>query len=647
MFSIARRHILLLALAAALAIVVLILTAEHQLYDTNFYSLWEATAILSGDHPYRDFFEWGIPLQALVSAAAQFLVGYRLVGEFLIQWLFIAAGVVISCHLGLRLAHSIVASLVTTLLAVAIIAASPTFHYPKLLFYPLAVWLAWRYMERPSVRRAGALGVLTAMAFLFRHDHGIYIGGVAVLAFGLARLAVPASRHLRSALEEAAAYTVTAAVLVTPWAIVVQANEGLPEYVRARADLYTDWSASRSPYTVLWSMNPIRELLPEPLPTPKPAIVSFEWNPDVDEAQRRTLERRHGLRLLREGGPKERWQYEVPNAYDTGLLGLNSFIDDTQGFEWDRLQRARVPVPTRANAQIWLEQTALLVPLLLLLAGAIDVYRCWSGGKSIAMDTWQMVLAAAFLAVVNARILREASYVVVVAPLTAALGTRLLVGRRRIEPGEAQARNGVATVWTVARWTLALGVLLLTVVTTFAYTRDTYIFQPWALVHTVRPAFEQLLAAPPIDGYVPPEVTRQYTRALWNSPDADTGHIMLRYVHDCTREGDRILVTGQTPYHIGYYAERSIAGGHLFWHHRWRSDPVHEMQSLALLETQSVPFALSTHDPILDDFKRYPRIREYLVQNYMELEGSQGRLLIDRRRQPTGTFAGLGFPCFR
>ena len=56
-----RPHRRLLWLVAALNLVVLILTAEQQIYDTNFYSLWEATALLAGDHPYRDFFEWGIP----------------------------------------------------------------------------------------------------------------------------------------------------------------------------------------------------------------------------------------------------------------------------------------------------------------------------------------------------------------------------------------------------------------------------------------------------------------------------------------------------------------------------------------------------------------------------------------------------------
>jgi hypothetical protein len=82
------------------------------------------------------------------------------------------------------------------------------------------------------------------------------------------------------------------------------------------------------------------------------------------------------------------------------------------------------------------------------------------------------------------------------------------------------------------------------------------------------------------------------------------------------------------------------------WHHGWRSDPVHEQQSLALLERQSVLFAVSTHDPVLDDLKAYPHIHDYFVQHYAELQGTHGTVLVDRRRHRTGTFGQLGFPCF-
>jgi hypothetical protein len=159
--------------------------------------------------------------------------------------------------------------------------------------------------------------------------------------------------------------------------------------------------------------------------------------------------------------------------------------------------------------------------------------------------------------------------------------------------------------------------------------------------------FVELLASPPIDGFAPLDEVRSLDRSNWNDQEVHTVEVLLRYIHDCTAPGDRVLVTGQTPFQVGYYLERPIAGGHLFWHEGFRSDPVRERQSLELLQRQSVPFAYSTHDPVFDDFKRYPRTLEYLRRHYVELEGSRGLVLVDTRRQATGMFEHLGFPCFR
>ncbi len=286
-------------LIGSLTVVILVLTAGQQIFDTNFYTLWEATALLAGDHPYRDFYEWGVPLQATLSAVAQVGAGHRLIGEFVVHWLFIVAGVVVAFHLAIRLSHSIAASLITMLLALAILAATPTFHYPKLFLYPLAVWVGWRYIERPDAIRSGILGLVTAVAFLFRHDHGLYSGGLALVAFCLARLAAPASRNVRSALADGATYCGAAAAVLAPWLMIVHLSEGVPEYIRMRAGLYREWSAKESPYRTLLTMNPVRVLSPEK-PAPKPAVVSFEWTSNADEARRKELEQRYRLRLIRD-----------------------------------------------------------------------------------------------------------------------------------------------------------------------------------------------------------------------------------------------------------------------------------------------------------------------------------------------------------
>jgi 4-amino-4-deoxy-L-arabinose transferase-like glycosyltransferase len=637
-----------LGLVAVLTALVLGLTLDSQIYDTNFYSLWEATALLAGDHPYRDFYEWGVPLQASVSAIAQWLVGYRLIGEFLVQWSFIIAGAMISFDVGFRLSRSLRASVAMALLALAILPDTPTFHYPKLFLYPLAICLGWRYMERPGAVRAAVLGLATAVAFLFRHDHGVYVGGAAVLAFLLARAAVPSSRQWRSMIRETAAYAVTAGAILVPWMVLVHLNEGLPEYVRARADLYQMWSASSSPYRSLLSMNPIRFLRGESPPAPKPAPISVTWEPTVTAAQRKELEQQHGMRLLEGPDDNGRWRYEIQNVYDPALLRLSGVADQTEGIDWGRVQALNSWLPLLGPTRVWLAQVTMLVPVLLLAAAGLGLLRSWRLGTHVPVDTYPIVLAATFLAVIDARLLREPSYAHLVAPITAALSTRLLSRKTPTIDEQTPAWARIVRLGAWIRIATVVGVTLVTGIAALACLRSTSFPRPTSVqefknaVTGVHRGFARSLVSPPIDGFVTMEHATEYDAEAWAWPD-----VLLRYLHDCTHAGDRVLVTGSTPYHIGYLIERPIAGGQLFWHHRWRADPVREAQSLTLLQSQSVPFAFSTHDPVLDDLKTYPRIRTHIMAHYTELQGSHGLLLVDNRRQPTGQFGRLGFPCFK
>jgi hypothetical protein len=490
-------------------------------------------------------------------------------------------------------------------LALVILANTPTYHYSKLFVFPLTIWLAWRYMDHPGVRRSAALGLTAAIAFLFRHDFGVYVGLASVVAFALARVAVPASRRLRLIVNDAAAYAAAVAVVVTPWAIVVHVSEGLVEYTQMRAALYQRPGANLV-HVSLFKLNPLRQLTPDPPPTPKPAVVAFFWDDSADERLQHELERELRLRRLDERDARGRWQYEVPNVYDAGLFRLDPYITDATGFQWDRLEEVRSRLPARDNVALWLQQMALLIPLVLLAAAASEIWRNRYRSDAVTSDAWRMALAGTFLVVVDLALFREPSYMVTVAPLTAALSARFLAAPRSL------------------RWACAIGVLLLTGFAAVVWVRRTPLFRPSELANDISGAFEQLLASPPVEA-----------------------NASFRYLHDCTAPGDRLLVTGDNPFHVSYYAQRPIAGGHLAWHHGWRSDPVHETQSLALLQSQSVPIAVSTHDPVLDDFQRYPRIREYLLKHYAEVEGSNGLMLVDTRRQPARRFGPMGYPCFR
>lgn len=67
----AASHRVLLWTIGLLSALVLIITADDQIYDNNFYTLSETVSLFAGDHPYRDVFEWGVPLQAALSHVTQ------------------------------------------------------------------------------------------------------------------------------------------------------------------------------------------------------------------------------------------------------------------------------------------------------------------------------------------------------------------------------------------------------------------------------------------------------------------------------------------------------------------------------------------------------------------------------------------------
>jgi hypothetical protein len=532
----------------------LVATVEPQIYDTNFYSLWQSTALLAGDHPYRDFFEWGIPLQVGVSALAQIVLGPRLLSEFLVQWVGIVIGIGLTFLMACRLSN-IPAALTTTLVSVLVVVATSTYHYPKFLFYPLALCVGWRYFNAPGLARAAVVGVVTALAFLFRHDHGVYAGLAAALTLGATVLSGRGPGGWRRLCAHVGAYVGSAALCILPWALLVQTGEGLSQYLTRRFAFYSGVTSVSGQF---FQGSPFRKLLST-----------------------------HPLSRL--------------PGQEAGLLSL--------------------------------QQVALVIPLLLVAVIAFDARQRDGDGHRITPQGWLTLSAALFLIILDNQLFREPSYALMVIPLTLALGSQLLV------------RGWVARVGFSA-------ILAITVAGVLGVVRDTPLGRPHELLtERVPRAFAQLLAMPPIDAFVSRVAAEQQLAEhggdAWNLGTLTEGrHPLLRYLHDCTTAEDRVWLTGSTPFHVAYLIERRIAGGHIFWHQGWRSDPEGEAESLGLLRSTSVPFFFSANDPLLDDLKLYPRIREHVLRFYDEVPGTDGHLFVERARRPTGVFGPARFPCF-
>jgi hypothetical protein len=211
---------------AALTVVYRYLTIGT-LENDHFVHLARAHQVLAGAWPIRDFVDPGMPLQYLASAAVATLLGPTPLADvgLHIAMLAIASGVTFA--LARRATDALsVAALVTGL---QIVAAPRLYNAPKLLVHVVVLALAWRYVDRPSARRAAIAGAWIALAFLVRHDHALYAGGSMVLLICVCRRADGAA----ATRTDLVALGLTTVVCLLPWAAYAQWAIGLDEYVRA------------------------------------------------------------------------------------------------------------------------------------------------------------------------------------------------------------------------------------------------------------------------------------------------------------------------------------------------------------------------------------------------------------------------------
>jgi hypothetical protein len=192
--------------------------------NDHYVHLALAQQMLMGERPVRDFADSGWPLMYLLSAAAWRATGDALATEWAIAAGAFALGAACTVVAAYRLSASLaIAVLVTT---VEVLIYPRTYSYPKVLAYAVASWAMVPLASRPSRQRVALMSVIVAVAFLLRHDHGLFIGvGAAVclaVAGGLARW--------QDALQRIGVLTGMTAVFLLPWAVFVALNGGLLPY---------------------------------------------------------------------------------------------------------------------------------------------------------------------------------------------------------------------------------------------------------------------------------------------------------------------------------------------------------------------------------------------------------------------------------
>jgi hypothetical protein len=177
--------------------------------------------MLFGEWPTRDWIDPGLPLMFAASAFAQKLFGPTLFAEGMLVSVAFGLAAALTAAGVRQLTGSMTLALLATVIEVAVFPR--TYSYPKILAYAAAFLAFGWYVKRPGTGRVMAMAVVIATAFLFRHDHGLFLGAGAALVIVIA--------SPRRAADLATLATTTL-LLLLPYLLYVQLHGGLPLYFR-------------------------------------------------------------------------------------------------------------------------------------------------------------------------------------------------------------------------------------------------------------------------------------------------------------------------------------------------------------------------------------------------------------------------------
>lgn len=203
------------------------------LSNDHFVHLTAAQQMLFGDWPTRDFIDVGRPLTIVASAAAQRVLGQTWLSEGLLVCAAFGLSAALTAAIVLQLTGSLGASIGAVVFEVA--AFPRTYSYPKVLATALGLWLIAYYVRSPNVRRQILMAVSVAVAFLFRHDLGLFVGIGGLVA---SLLAVPGDSWPTRG-RRAMTFAGLVVLLVAPYLIYVQVNGGLWNYIITARDAST------------------------------------------------------------------------------------------------------------------------------------------------------------------------------------------------------------------------------------------------------------------------------------------------------------------------------------------------------------------------------------------------------------------------
>jgi hypothetical protein len=621
----------LIGLAIFSAAFLYVLPQATDLIDDHFMHVAWGRQLLYGRMPVLDMEEFGLPLQSLLSAGAERLIGYRLLSEGVVVASAYGIGAVITFLLARTASGSLWLGASAAILQVAI--APRTYSYPKIVVYAAGIFLVWRYLDSPSSRRAGALGAAVAAAFYLRHDHGLYLGVVTTVM-----LALQHSSDWKRCAQRVAIFAGVSLVLVLPFLAYVHHHVGVVAYVKdLRALAVREHQQNRFDSWPEWPFTSAGDVIQTRFGPPS-ATIGVRWNAGASDEARRAAAARYGLRLD-EDEPVESGRFLLTNVSTNNVLALlnDPIIEDTS-----QVDRRTGHVPVQG---LWAGRMRLLAGLDapyasagFLFYGVIAVLA----GSALALSSR---VPHGRLAVQSERL--KVAAVVLVGAVTA-------LGLIR-EPLAARMQDVVVAPLILAAWWS--GKWWLTVRS--ATTLRSRVLGVIAAAVIVVPVVRAIIVV----GGVPTRLDRwEPLSVVWQrlviSPPIEAWHVegpkfqAARYVRSCTAPGEPLLVLWFAP-DLYYYSDRPFAGRLAFYlEGYWASDAA-ERQNISTIERDRPAIALMESDRERTDLYTYPRLLRYLAESYHlvgTIPSNDDRsieVFARNDRAPTATEGESGWPCYR
>ena len=627
----------------AIGIIVFVLSFLYRFPDAaalvndHFMHVAWGRQLLWGAVPIRDAVTLGMPLQSGLSAAAEWLVGYRLLSEALIVSTAFAAAAVLTFVAIRRATASLGIALGATMLEVAL--APRSYSYPKVLVYAAGILLLWRYVDRPSNRRAIELGVATAIAFYLRHDHGVYLGLVV-----LAVIAMRHARAVRAMAQQAAVFAAVCVLLVAPYLGYVQAYGGLWEYAQDLRQ-FSAREHSHNPFVwPSWPLTSAGQVARWTSPDDRAVPVAIRWSPNASADDRRQVAVRYGLKVP-DNGPIESGWFPLRN---TSIANAQAIVNDPAIEDTAAIDRVtgeiRVPGlyvgPVRVLEGLdEASASAALLFFLFLAMSALAAIELARGGNPGPLGQWERIKIASVLLI---------AIVTFVGFVRESLPARI---------GDAVVAPVILGAWLAARWLRA------------RHDVESAFRRIWSPGRVVRVALLALLLIPitrsiVVAGGVRSRVDPEESySAIWKqivtSPPFDAWpaggsarYRIVQYVRECTGPREPLLVLWFAP-EFYYYADRPFAGRMGAYMKGYYTSEVNQRLNVAALERDRPAVAIMEAGRELTDMATHPAVLAYLAANYHELgtlpatDGTAIRVFGRTDRQSTSTHSGLGWPCYR